>query len=143
MAEIIRPTVVGMRRRHFFHVGAGLMITGDGPKLIEYNVRFGDPKRQVLMMRLMSDLLPVLLASAEGQLAHTSPVLAGRVAFCVVMAANGYPGSYKKGPRSGALRVWPTGGDVIVFHAGTSASATSWRPVAGFWGNRSTLTAMP
>ena len=128
MAEIIRPTVVGMAAEDTPFQGvlyAGLMITADGPKLIEYNVRFGDPECQVLMMRLMSDLLPVLLASAEGQLAHTSLRWRDGSAFCVVMAANGYPGSYKKGSRIRGLEgVAELGEDVIVFHAGTSASGT-------------------
>ncbi len=126
MAEIIQPTVDGMKAEGCPFQGvfyAGLMITAEGPKLIEYNVRFGDPECQPLIMRLMSDLLPILIAATEGQLANTSLRWREGSAFCVVMAANGYPGSYKKGTRiKGLERVADLGEDVIVFHAGTSAS---------------------
>jgi phosphoribosylamine--glycine ligase len=76
---------------------AGLMITKDGPKLIEYNVRFGDPETQVLMLRLMSDLLPALIASRDGQLKSFDLRWYPDAALTVVMAANGYPGDYKRG----------------------------------------------
>ena len=76
---------------------AGLMITREGPKLIEYNARFGDPETQVLMLRLMSDFLPALIASRDGQLKSFDLRWYPDAALTVVMAANGYPGDYKRG----------------------------------------------
>ena len=82
---------------------AGLMITADGPKLIEYNVRFGDPECQVMMLRLMSDLVPALIASRDGQLKNFDLRWYDEAALIVVMATNGYPGSYGKGSVIGGL----------------------------------------
>jgi phosphoribosylamine--glycine ligase len=96
----------------------GVMVTKDGPKLIEYNVRFGDPECQVLMMRLKDDLLVLLKAAADGQLAHMSVRWRDEAALTVVMAANGYPGAVEKG--SVIRGVEAVGGDVQVFHAGTA-----------------------
>jgi phosphoribosylamine---glycine ligase len=134
MREIIDPTVRGMAAEDRTFKGvlfAGLMITEEGPSLIEYNVRFGDPECQVLVMRLMSDLLPALIASAEGQLAHFDLRWFDEPALTVVMAAKGYPGSYEKntvirnvekvgGPEGVAADI---GGDIQVFHAGTIRDA--------------------
>ncbi len=121
MARIIEPTVKAMAAegRPFRGVlFAGLMITDTGPQLIEYNVRFGDPECQVLMMRLKSDILPALIASADGQLKDFDLRWHDRPALTVVMAAKGYPGDYVKGTEIRGLdRV---GGDVQVFHAGTA-----------------------
>ncbi len=122
MAEIIQPTVDGMAAAGAPFVGvlyAGLMITEEGPKLIEYNVRFGDPECQVLMMRMTSDLLPLLLATAQGDLVGKSVEWSDDVALTVVMAAAGYPGTPKKG---GAIRGLEMASDigVQVFHAGTA-----------------------
>jgi phosphoribosylamine---glycine ligase len=101
MAEIIRPTVDMMRQKGMPYIGvlfAGLMLTKNGPKLIEYNARFGDPECQVLMMRLQSDLLPLLHAVATGKLAETAPPLfSDDCALTVVMAARGYPALPEKG----------------------------------------------
>ena len=121
MAEIIEPTVAGMRveGRPFKGVlYAGLMIGAEGPRLIEYNVRFGDPECQPLMMRLKSDLLPALLAVADGQLAHVDLRWRPETALCVVMAAAGYPGDYRKGTEIRGLEAAESG-DAVVFHAGT------------------------
>lgn len=98
---------------------AGLMLTDAGPKLIEYNARFGDPECQVLMPRLESDLLEILLACAEGRLAEAEPPrFSGRVALTVVMAARGYPGMPETGGTIDGLdRAEATG--AIVFQAGT------------------------
>jgi phosphoribosylamine--glycine ligase len=82
---------------------AGLMITDEGPKLIEYNARFGDPETQVLMVRLMSDLLPALIASCDGQLKNFDLRWFPDPALTVVMAAKGYPGDYEKGTRIAGL----------------------------------------
>ncbi len=100
MDEIVLPTVAAMKRMGAPFKGvlfAGLMITAQGPKLIEYNVRFGDPECQVLMLRLMSDLVPALIAACDGQLKSFDLRWYREAALTVVMATNGYPGSYGKG----------------------------------------------
>jgi phosphoribosylamine--glycine ligase len=120
MREIVEPTLRGMAELGAPFSGvlfAGLMITADGPKLIEYNVRFGDPECQVLMMRLKDDLLVLLAAAADGQLAHTSARWRDDAALTVVMAAGGYPGEPKRGSVIRGLEKVPEG--VEVFHAGT------------------------
>lgn len=122
MREIIWPTVKAMRARGTPFRGvlfAGLMITKDGPKLIEYNVRFGDPETQVLMMRLKSDVLMALLATAQGQLARLSLEWRTDAALTVVMAANGYPGTPEKGTVIGGLDAAGQVEGVQIFHAGT------------------------
>jgi phosphoribosylamine--glycine ligase len=98
---------------------AGLMITADGPKLIEYNVRFGDPECQVLMPRLMSDLVPALLASRDGVLKSVDLRWYPDAALTVVMAAKGYPGSYAKGSTIDGLDDAAAVEGVEIFHAGT------------------------
>ncbi|MDQ0346997.1 phosphoribosylamine--glycine ligase [Ancylobacter vacuolatus] len=98
---------------------AGLMITSEGPKLIEYNVRFGDPECQVLMMRMEGDLLALLAAVATGQLEDQPVALKPDAAISVVMATKGYPGPYGKGSRIGGLEAAETIPGVKVFHAGT------------------------
>ena len=122
MAEIIRPTVAGMAQRGTPFTGvlfAGLMITADGPKLIEYNARFGDPETQVLMMRLRSDLLPALIATSNGTLDKTTLKWADDVALTVVMAARGYPGTPLKGTEIKGLAAAAKIDGVEIFHAGT------------------------
>jgi len=124
MAEIILPTVAGMRKRGTPFKGvlfAGLMITAEGPKLIEYNTRFGDPECQVLMMRLNSDLLSALLATAEGRLGDISLDWRPQAALTVVMAAEGYPGTPVKGSEIRGLALASAMDGVEVFHAGTRA----------------------
>jgi phosphoribosylamine--glycine ligase len=123
MAEIIRPTVAGMKKRGHPFKGvlfAGLMIGRSGPKLIEYNVRFGDPECQVLMMRLRDDLLTLLLASADGALDRMSVRWRNDAALSVVMASKGYPGSYAKGSEIRNISQASQGDDVEIFHAGTA-----------------------
>ncbi|WP_420411971.1 phosphoribosylamine--glycine ligase [Roseibium sp.] len=123
MKRIIEPTIVTLAKRGTPFKGvlyAGLMITADGPKLIEYNTRFGDPECQVLMMRLQSDLLELMLASAEGTLDQCSADWSDDVALTVVMAAKGYPGSYDKGTEIKGINNAVSAG-VEVFHAGTKA----------------------
>jgi phosphoribosylamine---glycine ligase len=122
MAEIIRPTIAGMARRGMPFKGvlyAGLMITAEGPKLIEYNARFGDPETQVLMVRLKSDLLAALLAVADGVLASMDLRWHDDAALTVVMATNGYPGSYRRGSEIRGLAQAGEVDGVEVFHAGT------------------------
>ncbi|KQV43707.1 MULTISPECIES: phosphoribosylamine--glycine ligase [unclassified Rhizobium] len=121
MKEIIEPTIRGMADSgHPFQgvLFAGLMITAKGPELIEYNVRFGDPECQVLMMRLESDLLPLLYATATGGLDRLDAVWRDVVALTVVMASKGYPGSYDKNTPIEALPADTA--SAKVFHAGTA-----------------------
>ncbi|MBT3789774.1 MAG: phosphoribosylamine--glycine ligase [Alphaproteobacteria bacterium] len=123
MDEIIRPTVSAMASEgHPFNgvLFAGLMITDKGPELIEYNTRFGDPECQALMSRLDSDLLPALMATADGSLDKIELSWRDEAALVVVMAARGYPGAYNKGSR---IRNLDTAGElpgINVFHAGTA-----------------------
>ncbi|MBL8577400.1 MAG: phosphoribosylamine--glycine ligase [Mesorhizobium sp.] len=124
MNEIIEPTMRGMAEIGAPFSGvlfAGLMITTSGPKLIEYNVRFGDPECQVLMMRLKDDLLVLLEAAADSQLAHTSTRWRDDAALTVVVAAKGYPGTPEKGTIIRGLDEAVSGGAEI-FHAGTALS---------------------
>ncbi|ALG90767.1 MULTISPECIES: phosphoribosylamine--glycine ligase [Actibacterium] len=122
MAEIIRPTVAEMARRGTPYKGvlyAGFMIKDGQPRLVEYNVRFGDPECQVLMMRLGAQVLDLLLACAEGRLDSAQVNWADDHAITVVMAAKGYPGSYEKGSVIGGLGDVPENSMSMVFHAGT------------------------
>ncbi len=123
MAEIVRPTVATMKARGTPYRGvlyAGLILTADGPKLIEYNVRFGDPECQVLMTRLESDLASILMATAEGKLAEVSPKWSEETAVTVTMANKGYPGAYDKGSEIKGLEQVAGLDWVTVFQAGTA-----------------------
>ncbi len=122
MAEIIEPTMAEMTRRGTPFSGvlfAGLMIRDGAPRLIEYNVRFGDPECQCLMLRLGAQALDLMLACAEGRLAEMAVNWADDHAMCVVMAADGYPGSYAKGSVIGGLDDMPETSQEMCFHAGT------------------------
>ncbi|MFN5714251.1 MAG: phosphoribosylamine--glycine ligase [Bradyrhizobium sp.] len=124
MARIVLPTVAGMKRRGIPFKGvlyAGVMLTAQGPKLFEYNVRFGDPECQVLMLRMMSDIVPALLASIDGQLKNFDLRWYPDPALTVVMAAKGYPGDYIKGTRIDGLDDAAKVEGVEIFHAGTVA----------------------
>jgi len=126
MAEIVRPTLAGMAELGAPFSGvlfAGLMIDAAGPKLIEYNVRFGDPECQVLMTRLRDDLLVLLNAAVDGQLGHVTARFGGEAALTVVLAARGYPEAPVKGGAIAGLDRVPDG--VEVFHAGTTLSGGS------------------
>jgi len=123
MESIIRPTVAGMARRGTPFRGvlfAGLMLSADGPKLIEYNVRFGDPECQALMLRLKSDLLAALLATVDGVLNNFDLRWHEDWALSVVMASRGYPGAYAKGTEIRGLEAAQGMEGVEVFHAGTT-----------------------
>ncbi len=121
--EIVRPTLAGLAAAGTPYSGvlyAGLMLTAEGPKLIEYNVRFGDPEAQVLMMRLDSDLLALMLAAAEGRLGEEkAPRFSSKTAMTVVIAAEGYPGAPKKGGMITGIDAAEAGG-ARVFQAGTA-----------------------
>jgi len=124
MDEIIHPTVRAMQALGAPYKGvlfAGLMITASGPQLIEFNVRFGDPECQVLMLRLMSDLLPALLAARDGQLKNFDLRWYDDAALTVVMAAKGYPGRYETGTLIEGLDAAAQVDGVEIFHAGTKA----------------------
>jgi phosphoribosylamine--glycine ligase len=124
MSEIVMPTLHAMRAMGAPYKGvlfAGLMITKDGPKLIEYNCRFGDPETQVLMLRLMSDLIPALVAARDGMLKAFDLRWYADAALTVVMAAKGYPGDYRKGTPIGGLEQAAGVEGVEIFHAGTRA----------------------
>jgi phosphoribosylamine--glycine ligase len=127
MDTIVRPTVAGMAAEGRPYKGilfAGLMITKTGPKTLEFNVRFGDPECQALMIRLKSDIVDAIEATIDGTLDQTKLEWRDGTSLVVVMATNGYPASYKKGTeirgldRAGALS------DVTVFHAGTKRDGT-------------------
>jgi phosphoribosylamine--glycine ligase len=120
--EIVLPTIRAMKAMGTPYKGvlyAGLMITDTGPKLIEYNVRFGDPECQVLMLRLMSDLLPALIAARDGVLKNFALRWYPEVALTVVMAAKGYPGNYTKDSEIAGLADAEKIEGVEIFHAGT------------------------
>ena len=126
MREIVEPTMKGMAARGMPFSGVlfvGLMITAQGPQLIEYNVRFGDPECQVLMMRLKDDLLVLLNAVVDSQLAHTSVRWSDGAALTVVMAANGYPGVPEKGSAIRGVEKAEAIEGVKVFQAGTAMNA--------------------
>jgi phosphoribosylamine--glycine ligase len=125
MAQIIRPTLAEMARRGLPYQGvlfAGLMIKDGQPRLVEYNVRFGDPECQVLMMRLGGQVLDLMHAAAEGRLESARVNWADDHALSVVLAARGYPGEYSKGSVINGLDSLPENSSNMVFHAGTSKS---------------------
>jgi phosphoribosylamine--glycine ligase len=121
--EIMQPVVRALGEARIDYRGvlyAGLMITETGPKVLEFNARFGDPECQALLVRLKSDLVPLMEACVDGRLAESDAAWDGRAAACVVLAASGYPGNYEKGKvirGLEALRGWQNG---VVFHAGTA-----------------------
>ena len=121
--EILVPVVDGMNRNGTPYKGilyAGLMITAGGPRVLEFNVRFGDPETQPILIRLKSDLLEVCLAVCDGRLDKVTLKWDQRPAVCVVMASGGYPGDYQKGKRITGLNEADRIEDVVVFHAGTA-----------------------
>ncbi|MBO21461.1 MAG: phosphoribosylamine--glycine ligase [Rhodospirillaceae bacterium] len=133
MGTIILPTVRGMAADGYPYHGvlyAGLMLDGGRPKLLEYNVRFGDPECQVLMMRLRSDIVPALVASCDGTLSNFDLRWSNDAALTVVLAANGYPGAYQKGTEIRGLDAAAATG-ATVFHAGTAADGETIRATGG------------
>ena len=124
MEEIFLPTVAAMQAEGCPFKGClyfGLMLTPDGPKVIEYNCRFGDPETQVVLPLLQSDLLKIMLATTNGTLDQTDVVFSDGAAACVVLASGGYPLSYEKGkPITGLENGQLPGGEATVYHAGTA-----------------------
>jgi phosphoribosylamine---glycine ligase len=136
LERIVHPTIRGMAREGHPYQGVlfvGLMIDAAGdPYVIEFNVRFGDPETQPLMVRMQSDLLPVLAAAARGELAEETVIAWGEAAVCVVLASGGYPRDYATGKRiegleeiaaAAAPEASGAGEAVVVFHAGTRRTA--------------------
>ncbi len=120
--EILVPTVDGMNRNDTPYKGvlyAGLMLTQGGPRVLEYNVRFGDPETQPILMRMKSDLLEVMVAVCDGRLSEVDIQWDSRPAVCVVMASGGYPDAYEKGKTISGLETAAAMKEVMVFHAGT------------------------
>jgi len=134
LREILAPLLAGLRKRNICYRGViyvGLMITVDGPKVLEFNARFGDPECQPIMMRLKSDLIPLLEATIDAKLNTIQPEWYDASAVCVVLCANGYPGSYDKGKTISGLeqlRNWQNG---FVFHAGTVRQNDRWLTAGG------------
>ncbi|WP_085815005.1 phosphoribosylamine--glycine ligase [Geoanaerobacter pelophilus] len=125
MAEVMRRTVDGMKAEGRTYRGvlyAGLMIDGDSVKTLEFNARFGDPECQPLLMRMKSDIVPILMAVASGSLEGVEIEWHDKAAVCVVMAAEGYPADYRKGDFIAGLDAAGRIEDLVVFHAGTKAT---------------------
>lgn len=134
MDDIVKPTMKAMAERGMPYQGVlyvGLMIKDGQPRLVEYNVRFGDPECQVLMMRLGAQALDLMQAAAEGRLAEAQVNWADDHAITVVMAANGYPGAYKKGTEIKGLDALPEDSKNMVFHAGTQAEDGKIHAIGG------------
>jgi phosphoribosylamine--glycine ligase len=134
METIIKPTVAAMQAEGAPFQGvlfAGLILTKGGPKLLEYNTRFGDPETQVLMARLESDVLPILLACAKGDLNNIAVKHKNEHAVCVVMAANGYPANYEKNTLIQNLTQASALPNTVIFHAGTARSGGEIRAIGG------------
>ena len=123
MQQVIRPTVAGMAAEGRAYRGvlyAGLMVKDGEIKTLEFNARFGDPECQPLLMRMKSDIVPVLLAVANGDLADTTIEWHDKASVCVVMASEGYPADYRKGDEIAGLDQAAELEDLYVFHAGTA-----------------------
>jgi len=123
--EILLPIVQAMERENCFYQGilyAGLMLTKDGVKVLEFNARFGDPETQPLLMRLQSDIVPLFEACIDGDLAGHSTIWSGQASVCLVMASEGYPGAYPKGLPITGLEEAARMDGVMVFHSGTKRS---------------------
>ncbi len=131
IAEIISPLIKGLAKEGKFYKGvlyAGIMITKAGPKVLEFNCRFGDPETQAILPRLKTDLVDICLAGIEGRIDKINIEWKDRAAVCVVLAAAGYPGDYKKGLEIEGLEdaVWKAADDTYIFHAGTVARMTDY-----------------
>tara|TARA_R110002073_G_scaffold3162_4_gene21059 strand:+ start:1794 stop:3086 length:1293 start_codon:yes stop_codon:yes gene_type:complete len=135
METIIEPTAAGLAAEGAPFQGvlfAGIMVTSDGPKTVEFNIRFGDPECQVLMARIAGDFLPYLMAAATGELAGMAPIeWSPEPAITVVMAAAGYPGAYQKGSVISGIDAANAMDGVFVFEAGTARGADGRRIAAG------------
>jgi len=137
VTEVVEPTLAGAREEGFPFRGVlfvGLMLTADGPKVLEYNVRFGDPETQAILVRLESDLFEIFHSVAAGTLGKVSVEWSAQSSACVVLASDGYPGAYKSGLPIGGLERIAASDDeprLQIFHAGTSVSANGDLLTAG------------
>jgi phosphoribosylamine--glycine ligase len=134
MTEVLRRTIDGMAAEGRPYRGvlyAGLMIDGDSVKTLEFNARFGDPECQPLLMRMKSDIVPLLMAVADGDISGITIEWHDQAAVCVVMAAKGYPGDYPKGDIITGLDLAATLPHLVVFHAGTSSVGASFATNGG------------
>jgi phosphoribosylamine--glycine ligase len=132
--EILEPLLVGLRNQGIRYRGiiyVGLMITQDGPKVLEFNARFGDPECQPIMMRLKSDLVPLFEATIDAKLHQIRPEWYDDAAVCVVLCAKGYPGGYDKGTEIHGLEKLRNWDDGFVFHAGTVKENGRWTTGGG------------
>ena len=127
--RVLKPLAAGLKRRGLMYRGvlyAGLMITEDGPKVLEFNCRFGDPECQPIMMRLKTDLASLLMATAEGRLREVAVEWSDQAAVCVVLASKGYPGEYRTGMEIRGLDTLESWSGGYAFHAGTSRRENRW-----------------
>jgi phosphoribosylamine--glycine ligase len=134
VSEVVEPTLEAARTEGFPLRGVlycGLMITAEGPKVLEYNVRFGDPETQAILRRLDSELAEIAFAVARGELSRVKPQWSDETATCVVMASAGYPGSYATGKTITGIDEADGLAEVVVFHAGTRLDATGRIETAG------------
>lgn len=135
LEEIVYPTVRGMAEEGNPYTGVlyvGLMIDASGaPRVVEFNVRFGDPETQPLVVRMEGDLVPMLDGAARGDLAHAAPIGWGEAAVCVVLASGGYPRAYESGKPISGLEAIEGDPDVVVFHAGTRRTPEGGFATAG------------
>jgi phosphoribosylamine--glycine ligase len=134
LGEVLTPLLVGLKRKNIRYRGVvyvGLMITSDGPKVLEFNARFGDPECQPIMMRLKSDLIPLLEATVDGKLNAAKPEWHNEPAVCVVLTAKGYPGPYDKGAEIHGLDQLSHWTEGFVFHAGTAKVQDRWLTAGG------------
>jgi phosphoribosylamine--glycine ligase len=125
LEKIVAPTIMGMAREGSPYRGVlyvGLMLTPGGPKVLEFNCRFGDPETQVLVPRMASDLVPLLAASAHGDLTGVKLEWRREAAVCVVLASEGYPGPFEKGKKISGLEDFTGRDDLIIFHSGTKSA---------------------
>ena len=132
--QVLKPLAAGLKRRGLVYRGvlyAGLMITEDGPRVLEFNARFGDPECQPIMMRLESDLPSLLLATAEGRLREMEAEWTDRAAVCVVLASGGYPGEYGTGMKIEGLEALDSWSNGYAFHAGTKREGGRWFTAGG------------
>ena len=127
--RVLSPLAAGLKRRGLVYRGvlyAGLMITENGPKVLEFNCRFGDPECQPIMMRLESDLPSLLMATAEGRLREVEIEWSDQAAVCVVLASEGYPGEYRTGMEITGLDALDSWSNGYAFHAGTKREGDRW-----------------
>lgn len=132
MDEVIRLLINGLAKENKFYKGvlyAGIMLTKEGPKVLEFNVRFGDPETQAILPRLKTDLIDLCFASIEDSIDEINLEWQDKTSVCVVLASGGYPGEYKKGFEISGLEdaLWEAGGDTYIFHAGTKLQETGDR----------------